>query len=97
MARVFQLPLLRVLHVRVIRTGTQTSHLARLHEIVTDSLVKRIARHLQYVAFDEGPVYNIIQHKNHHQWKIVSKLIGYTCNTVIFREKIFDWVTTYLA
>ena len=97
MVRVFHLPLLRALHVQVIRTRTQHGHLARLQQIVTDSLIKRIALRLRYVAFDEGPVYNILQHKRPHQWKIACKLIGYTRNTVIFREKMFDWVTTYLV
>jgi hypothetical protein len=97
MARVFQLPLLRALHVQVIRIHTHQGQIARLHEIVTHSLAMKAAVRLQYVAFDEGPVYSIIQHKNPHQWKVASRLIGYTRNTVIFREKMFDWVTTYLV
>jgi hypothetical protein len=67
MVRVFQLSLLRALHVRVIHAGIQEGHLARLREIVTDSLVKRVARQLQYVAFDEESMYNIVQNGSHHR------------------------------
>jgi hypothetical protein len=62
--------------------------------MVSDCASKQVQPHLEYVAFDEGPVYAIL--RSPLRLRVRSNLIGHIRDTVIFREKMFDWVSTYL-
>ena len=72
----------------------QHQHHLEHRKLVSECLLKMAKHHLKYVAFDEGPVYMILM--NPLRWHVRSNLIGYISDTVIFREKMFDWVNTYL-
>ncbi|PGG98943.1 hypothetical protein GX51_06526 [Blastomyces parvus] len=91
---VFQLPLLRALHISFasdLSFDMQKLNHLKLQKLVAECLSNMAQHHLKYIAFDEGIVYAILI--NPLRWHVRSNLGGYIRDTVIFREKMFDWVS----
>ncbi|PGH29792.1 hypothetical protein GX50_07463 [[Emmonsia] crescens] len=90
---IFQLPLLRALHIDFAGDLSfdmqELSHL-KLRKLVAECLSNMAQHRLAYIAFDEGPVYAI--QINPIRWHVRSNMIWYIRDTVIFREKMFDWI-----
>lgn len=49
-----------------------------------------LAKDLKYVMFDSGPLYRVFREPVRIAEETVP--VGYVYDTVLFREKIFDWV-----
>jgi hypothetical protein len=96
MDHVFQIPFLRVLHIQTF-TSPAGHAIERngndLRDRVSKYLSRGCAPHIKYVAFDTGPVYSL--ERNPVKWSIMSQSIGYNHDTIIFRERLLDWVISY--
>lgn len=96
MDHAFQIPLLRVLHIQTfINPSDQaTEHNDNyLRDRVSKYLSRGRAPHIQYVAFNTGPVYSL--KRNPVRWNIISPSIGYSHDTVIFRDRVVARVIAY--
>ncbi|KAH8705683.1 hypothetical protein BGW36DRAFT_393226 [Talaromyces proteolyticus] len=97
MDHVFRIPLLRVLHIQTLtnRSDYAIEHNENcLREQVSKYLARGCTPCIQYIAFDAGPVYSLT--RNPVRWSIISECLGYCYDTVIFRDRSLDWMTTYL-
>ena len=66
------------------------SHISVLRRRLSDCLLRGMGLSLQYVAFDEGPVYKVV--RNPLRWRRLRKNIGLVRDTTLFRDRVFEWL-----
>lgn len=95
MCTLLSCPKIAVLHLLrvakyVAADGSKVGDDQRLLDFVLGFLRKGMAKHLRYIAFDDGPVYEILRRPVRALRK--RTMIGYIEGTSLLEEKMFSWV-----